>query len=84
MAPLLSEISFPMKLLCAKFLLEFKVLSPLAERVQSEKRDKRELFTRMGESDTVKSVQSYLRSAPFACVTLHRFFAGQQNCFVHR
>ena len=57
------------KLLCAKLLLAFEILSPLAERVQSEKREYRELFTRNGESDTLGLVLSYRRSAPFDCVT---------------
>ena len=71
MAPLLLVNYVLIKLLCAKLVLAFEILSSLAEREQSEKREYKDLFTRNCESDA-GSVSSYLRSAPFACVTLLR------------
>ena len=71
LAPLLFENSVSIKFSCAKILMAFKILSTLAKRVQSEKKEYKELFTRNDESDTLGSFLLYLSSATIACVTLH-------------
>ena len=72
MAPSLLENSVPIKLLSMTLPLAFEISSPLAEKLQSEKRDYKELFTRNGDSETLGSQLLYLKLATFACVTFNR------------